>query len=204
MIITIQGTAGSGKGTVAKKIAKQLRYDYYSVGDHRRTKAAELGMTIEQYNKLGETDPSTDLEADEWQKQLGLTKNNFVIDCRTGFVFIPKSLKVYLTVDADVAAKRIYADQTSHNSNRINETHAHSLAEQKKLTHTRDDSDKMRYKKWYGLEDIADPKHYDIYLNTSSMKVNEVVDTILTYARKNHYVKPLNLAYWRSLPIFIK
>ena len=188
MIITIQGSAGSGKGTVAKTIAKQLGYEYFSVGDYRRNRAKELGMTIEQYNKLGETDPSTDKEADEWQRQLGLTKDNFVIDCRTGFIFIPQSLKVYLTVDEDVAARRIYSDQISNNSNRINETHAKSLDEQKKLTHNRDESDRLRYKKWYGLEDITDSKHYDLHLNTSSMTASEVVDKILSYAKAHKYL----------------
>lgn len=188
MIITIQGTAGSGKGTIARILANKLGYEYYSVGDYRRNKAGELGMTIEQYNKLGENDFSTDKEADEWQKNLGLTKDNFVIDGRTGFLFIPHSLKVFLFVKEDIAAKRIYNDMIKNSSLRINQQRTESFEEQMMLNNERDRSDALRYKKWYNIENIRDPKHYDMFIDTSELTIDQVTNNILNYIREHNLI----------------
>jgi len=184
MIITIHGPAGSGKGTVARIIAKKLKYKYYSVGDFRRLKAKELGMTIEEYNKLGEKDSSTDKIADEWQRQLGLKEDNFVIDGRTGFMFIPHSLKIFLDVNDDVSAKRIF-EENNTNSKRINEEHARTVLEQKKISMQRNNSDRVRYRKWYGIKNYMDKKHYDLYIDTSNKTINEVVSMVMNYVKKN-------------------
>jgi len=185
MIITIHGPAGSGKGSVAKALAEKLKYKRYSVGDFRRLKAKELGMTLEEYNKLGEKDPSTDREADEWQKQLGLKQDNFVIDGRTGFMFIPHSVKVFLDVNDDVSAKRIFEDNKK-NPNRINQVHVKTLAQQQKISMERNESDKERYARWYGIKDFRDKKHYDLYIDTSRLTIEEVTDKVLEYI-KTHY-----------------
>jgi len=181
MIITIQGTAGSGKGTVARILCEKLGYEYYSVGDFRRKRAKELGLTIEEYNKRGEIDPTTDFEADKWQENLGLTKDNFVIDGRTGFKFIPHSIKLFLYARDEVAAQRIYTDMQKHAAQRINQQQSQSFEEQLALNKERDESDAMRYKKWYNIDDLRDPKHYDLFIDTSNLTVEQEVEKIMTY-----------------------
>ena len=181
MIITIQGTAGSGKGTIARKLCEKLDYEYYSVGDYRRKRAKELGLTIEEYNKKGETDPTTDFEADEWQKNLGLTKDNFIIDGRTGFMFIPHSIKLFLYANDDVSAQRIYDDMQKHAAQRINQQQSHSYEEQLKLNKERDKSDALRYKKWYKIDNLRDPKHYDLFIDTSKLTIEQEINQILEY-----------------------
>ena len=78
MIITISGKPGAGKSTVAHLLTKNLKFGEYSMGNIRRELAQKRGMTLQQYNKLGETNPSTDTEIDKYQEQLGRTKDNFV------------------------------------------------------------------------------------------------------------------------------
>jgi len=182
MIITIHGPAGSGKGSVAKALAEKLHYKRYSVGDFRRLKAKELGMTLEEYNNLGEKDPSTDRKADEWQKQLGFKEDNFVIDGRTCFYFIPQSVKIFLDVNDNIAAKRIFEDNKK-NPNRINQKHAKTLVEQKKISMERNESDRERYARWYGIKDFRDKKHYDLYIDTSRLTIEEVTDKVLGYLK---------------------
>ena len=46
MHITITGRLGSGKSTVAKLIAQQHGYTYYSTGTIMRELAAEAGLSI--------------------------------------------------------------------------------------------------------------------------------------------------------------
>ncbi|MBI2112124.1 AAA family ATPase, partial [Candidatus Woesearchaeota archaeon] len=82
MIITISGTAGSGKSTVGKLLAKKLKYKHYSMGDLQRQIAEQRGITLLELGKLEETDPSIDKELDQKQIQLGKTENKFIIDGR--------------------------------------------------------------------------------------------------------------------------
>ncbi|NIO22939.1 MAG: AAA family ATPase, partial [Candidatus Aenigmarchaeota archaeon] len=71
MIITIAGQAGSGKSSVAEFLAKRLGFKRYSMGDLRRKAAYERGMTLAEFNKLGEKDDFTDRFVDELQEKLG-------------------------------------------------------------------------------------------------------------------------------------
>src|SRR3989338_11043792 len=107
MIITLSGMPGSGKTTVAKRIAKKLKLKHYSTGDLRGKIALKHRMTIDELNKLGEKEDWTDKEVDYYQKKLGKTSDNFIIDGRLGFYFIPNSIKIFLKVDLKEGAKRI-------------------------------------------------------------------------------------------------
>ena len=71
MILTIAGDPGSGKTTVAKKVAAQLGYNRYSGGDMRSTVAQERGMTIDELNDLGMKEDWTDKETDKKVEELG-------------------------------------------------------------------------------------------------------------------------------------
>jgi predicted cytidylate kinase len=176
MIITISGSAGSGKDTVGKIIAKKLNYKFYSMGDLKREKAERKGMTIEEYNKLGETDKSTDTEVDEYQAEIGKKNDNFVIVGRTSFHFIPKSLKIFLDVDVKEAAKRIMSDKT-----RVGEKYKNIKDAVEKLK-KRKVSDDKRYKKYYKL-DIFDKKHYDLLMDTTEITPDEVADKIINFIK---------------------
>ncbi len=95
MIIVISGSPGSGKSTVGKILAKDLGYKFYSMGDLRGQMAMERGLTIDQLNEIGKTEDWTDRAADEYQKKLGETEDNFVIDSWAGFHFLPQAFKIF-------------------------------------------------------------------------------------------------------------
>jgi len=108
MIISLSGAHGSGKSTIAQKLAEELNWPRYNIGGLRRAAAQKRGLTLAEYNKLGETDPQTDREVDEYQKELSRTQDNFIIEGRASWYFIPRSLKIYLDVTPDVGAERIW------------------------------------------------------------------------------------------------
>ncbi|MFH0804989.1 MAG: AAA family ATPase, partial [Patescibacteria group bacterium] len=108
MIITISGKPGSGKSTVAERLAAALGYRRYYVGAMRREAARKRGMTLAEFNTLGETDHRTDTEFDEQVRQLGQREDNFIIEGRVAFKFIPQSLKVFVDVDEAEGARRIW------------------------------------------------------------------------------------------------
>ena len=180
MIISISGKPGAGKTTVAELLAKKLKYKSYYMGGIRRELAKKRGMTLEEYNKLGETDSSTDSEVDEYQKKLGKIEDNFVIQGRTSFKFIPQSFKVYLDVDDDVAIARIWQD-IQKNPEQRNEAST-SLADVRKNFKKRMQSDKKRYMKYYGF-DCYDQRHYNLVIDTTHQTPEDVVRKIVVSAK---------------------
>jgi len=178
MIISISGQAGSGKTSTGRALAKKLNYRFYDIGTLRKMAAQKRGMTIEEYNKYGETHPETDKEADAETVRLAKTKKNFVIQGRVAYYFIPQSLKVYLTVSSDVAAKRILLDK--NNPERNSKSRTASISEIKKLCIERDKSDRKRYKKIYGIKDFTNPKNYDLIIDTSKLTIERTVEKILS------------------------
>lgn len=171
MIISISGTPGSGKSTVAKKLAEKLGYPRYYMGGLRREKAKEKGLTLEEYNKLGEKDFATDREVDEFMKELGKKEDNFIIEGRTAFHFIPHSYKIFLDVDEKVGAERIFSHLQTDKSRNEGEG-LNSIEDVLRANRERMKSDKKRYKKYYNL-DVFDKNHYDLYLDTTEMSEEE-------------------------------
>lgn len=169
MIITIAGQPGSGKSTAAEGLADKLGLNHYSVGNFRRKAAEKGGMTINEYNRLGEEDFSTDREADDWQKNLA-KQDNFVIDGRLSFFFISNSIKVFLKVKPETAAERMFKQKRKYEKFR-------NVEEAVKSNKQRQDSDIKRYKKYYNINPF-DEKHYDIIIDTTKLTIQKTVDKI--------------------------
>ncbi len=181
MIISFGGAPGAGKSTIAKMVAKELDLPRYYMGEIRRQKAAERSMTLEEYNKLGETDPSTDLEVDEYQKELGEEKDNFIIEGRTSWYFIPHSFKIYLDVDLKEGAKRLYKE-SQNNNNRAGEE-IKTLEDAEESIKRRMKSDKKRYDKYFGI-DVNKPENYDSVIDTTNLSKNEVFEKVMEEIKK--------------------
>ncbi len=171
MIITICGQAGSGKSSVAKLIAKRLRYRHYSMGELRRKAAHERGITLAEFNRLGEEDPTTDEFVDRLQEDLGKKGDGFVVDGRTSFHFIPHSVKVYLHADLDVRARRVLQEERQTED-------FDTLEECKRALIKRERSDNRRYRKYYGI-DVRDRGNYDHWIDTTRLTVEQTVENIL-------------------------
>jgi len=177
MIITISGNAGSGKSTVAKEIAKKLGYNFYCVGDLRGKMATERGMTIDQLNKLGEKEAWTDNLADEYQADLAKKEDNFIVDSRLGFHFIPAALKIFLKVHPNESARRVFINQ------RPDEERKESIEEVKQMLTARDENDRQRYMKYYNVDHL-DLSHYDLVIDTTNLKLEQLQEKIFNYLRK--------------------
>ena len=173
MIISIGGPAGSGKSSVAQKLADKLGWSRYYIGGIRRQKAKSLGLTLAEYNKLGETDPTTDLVVDEYQKKLGQTQDNFIIEGRTSWHFIPHSFKIYLDVDEKVGAKRILKEDLN----------LRTITDVLRSHRQRKKSDTKRYKKYFNI-DVYDHNNYDLIIDTSKLSIDETVNKLYKIIKK--------------------
>jgi len=171
MIITISGKPGAGKTTVGRILAEQLGYKFYSIGEFRGEMAQKLGFTIDELNKIGEKNFWTDQRADEFQKKIGETENDVIIDGWIAFHFIPNSFKVFLDVDPKVSARRVFIDQRPDEEYLDNEKKVLKQL-QERLKETR-----KRFLKYYQV-DFLDKSHYDLIINTSKIPPEEVVKII--------------------------
>ncbi len=172
MIITIGGTGGSGKNVVAEGLSKRLGYNYYVMGDIRRLIAKEMGITLEELNRIAEENPSTDIEVDKFQESLGKKEDNFIIVGRTSYHFIPHSFKIFLKVDLEEGARRILGADRSEES-------FDALEQAKSSLQRRLESDKKRYRKYYGIDPYGDLSQYDLVVDTTNMGIQEVIDHII-------------------------
>ena len=174
MRITISGKAGSGKSTVAKLLSEKLKLKHYSIGDLMRAMAAEKGLTLLELNKLAEKDNSIDLELDNKLKQLGKTKDDFVVDGRLTAFFIPHAdAKVFLDADDEVRAERIMKDKREQEKSK-------SLKDTISSIKKREESEKKRYQKYYGVN-YLDKKLYNFVIDTTKLNPQKVVEKIIGF-----------------------
>ena len=180
MIISFAGNAGSGKSTVAEKIATALGWPRYYIGGLRRDRARELGLTLEEYNKLGENDPKTDLEVDEYQAKLAEKEDNFIIEGRTSWHFIPQSYKIFVDVSEKVGAERILQALKAKNNRNESPDEILTVEEMIIKNKQRKESDIVRYKKYYGI-DAYNKQNFDFVVDTSGMTPEETFEVIYNH-----------------------
>jgi CMP/dCMP kinase len=177
MIITITGSLGSGKSTIAKLLAEKLNYKHYSTGDFMREMATERSMTLLELSKAAENDKSIDKALDDRQVDIGKRENNFVIDARLGWYFIPHAVKIFLDVKDEAAAKRIF------DARRPDEKYNTTLEKTLENIKTRRESEKKRYFEYYSV-DYYDKKNYDFVLDTTKINVEQVLGKVYDFVKK--------------------
>lgn len=185
MIITISGTPGSGKSTISKMLAEKLNFERIYVGGIRRDLAKSKNMTLEQLNKYAlenpETDVDVDKEAAKKARVLNSLNKNVIVEGRVHFHFLPESIKLYIDVDFDEGAKRIWKDmQNQKIKKKRNEDNVNSFEEMKESLKNRIENDKQRYLKYYNV-DCYDKTNYDLIIDTTNISPNEVVEKIIFY-----------------------
>lgn len=183
MIISFNGDEGSGKTTIAKKIAENLGFPYYYMGQIFRDIAAKKELALVEYLKLGENDPHIDKEVDEYLISLSQKEKNFIIDSRTAWHLIPESLNIYLKVSKSEGARRVF-EELKHKNSRNEIREDVSLKKVLRKIQERRETDDKRYLKYYGIN-IRDEKKYDFFLDTTSLSIDGVFHKTLDFITKH-------------------
>ena len=184
MIITVSGFPGSGKSTVAKLVAKELGFRHFSAGDFMREIAEKRGLSLLELGKVAEKDRSIDQELDKRTIELGKKEDDFVMDSRLAYHFIPDSFKVFLEVDYMEAAKRIFSDIQKKKSGRKVEKESTTAAATLAAIKKRRKSEELRYKKYYNL-DPYNEKQYDLVIDTTKTTPDKVVGKVIAAVKKD-------------------
>lgn len=176
IVICISGMAGSGKSTVAVKVAKKYSLRYFSGGDALKSLAMEMGYAPKErgwwesaegikFLTKRMQDPSFDKKIDErlltWARE-----GNVVLDSWTMPWLFDQGFKIWLEASKEERARRISKrDKTSFKE-------ALSALE-KKETKT-----KIIYKKLYGFNLGEDFSPFDLVLDVNHLRPDGVFNTI--------------------------
>lgn len=161
-IITVAGSPGAGKSSTAKAVAAALGFRHFSSGDLFRRLAAERGESIEAMNISAEVQRDIDLRVDQLLQEMYRTQDRLVIDSRMAWRWMPHSLKVFLVLDPDTAAVRIF-DNVREEGRQSED--AKSVEEARLSIDRRFASEQKRYRALYDVNP-TEPLNFDLVVNT--------------------------------------
>jgi cytidylate kinase len=98
--------------------------------------------------------------------------SKIILDGRMAFYCQPDSFKVFLDIDDDEAARRIFNDKE-----RVGDEYS-SLEDVKEATIKRNEENIKRFKDLYHI-DISDPANYNLVVNTTDNHPERVADEII-------------------------
>jgi cytidylate kinase len=173
MIITISGDIGSGKSTTGKLLAKKMGYGYLSTGAIQRQIAEEMGLTTLELNLLTESRKDIDDKIDSYTKALNDSSENYIVDSRLAWHFIPNSFKVFLLCEDEIAAQRISKD-----NDRKSDDQDLPVIELLAKIKERRKSEKRRFKKIYDI-DFEDLSNYDLVVDSAYFYPEQTADMII-------------------------
>ena len=174
MNISITGCIGAGKSSICKEL-EQSGYKTVTAGSVFRQLAKEKEISI---NDAISGNADIDNELDHKIEEIGKTEDKIVFDSRMAWHFVPDSFKVFVYVDEDIAAQRVFnADRETEKFN--------SLEECKNGIRNRQLSEKENYMNLYGCN-YLDSSNYDLIIDSTYATPKEVAGKIIECMDKQH------------------
>jgi len=190
IVICISGMAGTGKSTLAKKIAKKYSLKYYSGGDALKALASEQGYDTSKsgwwespeglkFLERREQEPKFDQAVDEKLLEYA-ERGNILLDSWTMPWLLKTGFKIWLMASLEKRVERVAKrDQiTPKEASRV-------LKEKEART-------KAIYRKLYGFTLGEDFKPFHLVLDTDNLGAEEVfqvlcrvIDSILLNQQKS-------------------
>ncbi|HLD59028.1 MAG TPA: nucleoside monophosphate kinase [archaeon] len=181
MIITICGNLGSGKSTLARELAKKFGLKHFSAGDFMRAIAKERNLSLLELGARAETDKSIDKEVDSRTQELGKTGKDFVMDSRLAWHFIPNSIKIFLDISLEEAARRVCCDVSKNL--RAEEKESTTIKKTMENIKKRQESEIKRYRQLYGVN-YLNKKNFDIVIDTTSNSREQTLEKAVQEIKK--------------------
>jgi cytidylate kinase len=177
IVICICGMAGSGKSTVAKKLAEKYGLKYYSGGDALKALAIEKGYKplekgwwespeglsfLENREENPEFDKAVDKKLLEVAEQ-----GNVILDSWTMPWLLKKGFKIWLEASLRKRAERVAKRDGI------------SVEKALKALKSKEEKTKIIYKKLYGFSLGEDFTPFQLILDTDNLTAEEVFQTLI-------------------------
>ena len=170
MNITLTGNLGSGKGSVSETF-KAKGFGYVSGGDIFRGVAKEKGITVVEMNELAKKDRSIDDLIDARSTRLGDELDNTLFDSRLAWNFVRESFKVFLLVDTDESARRVFSGKSREMEEYASQEEcAEGLA-------TRANLERDRFSSLYNIDYYA-KENYDLIIESTNATPEQIASEI--------------------------
>lgn len=182
-IITISGSPGSGKSTVAKLVEEKLGFVRLNAGDLFRAMAKEKGVTVEDLVRQAVSKPSIHSDFDEYlMKKIRemATEKPLIFEARLGG---------FLTKKNNIPAFRVWIDAgIGVRAMRVSERERILEDEAKRILKAREADEQAGFEKSAGA-DLQDESIYDMVVRTDRLRPIEVRNRIIkgfqSYVRRN-------------------
>ena len=172
VVICVSGMTGSGKSTVARKLAEKYNLNYFSGGNAMRALAQEEGYDSEvrgwwespeglKFLERRLNDPAFDKKIDEKLIELA-SEGNVVLDSWTVPWLIKDGFKIWLEASPQVRATRVVTRD------------AISLEEAMKALTEKDARTRQIYKQLYGFDLGNDLAPFNLVLATDELEPDDV------------------------------
>jgi cytidylate kinase len=177
IVICISGMTGSGKSTVAKRLAEKYGLGYFSGGNALKILAQEEGYnsdvrgwweTAEGLNFLKQRmgDPAFDKKIDEKMLELA-AEGNIVLDSWTMPWLLKEGFKVWLEASPQVRAKRVVTRDSI------------SVEDALKALTEKDERTRQIYKSLYGFDLGHDLTPFNLVLATDELDADDIFYAVL-------------------------
>lgn len=175
MKITIGGLPGSGSSTAARLLSKKLKIKHIDAGDIWDKMAKEYKTDILGLSQLAEKDRSIDRKLDEKMLSLAQRMKNGILEGRLiGWLCYKNKIptfKIWFKAPQGIRIKRI----CQRDGGKYKEIY--------RKTKEREKSEAKRYLEYYNI-DINDLSIYDLIVDSSKMKPDQIVSFILKKLKK--------------------
>ncbi len=170
-VITLGGLHGTGKSSVADKIAREFNLRRTSAGMIFRQMAKDRGMTLQEFSEFAEENEDIDRELDSTLAREA-EKGKIVIDGQLAAWMAKDNadFRIMLTAPENVRVRRIAERDSVDFEFARNETL------------NREESERARYMEYYQV-DITDLSIYDLIINTDKFALDDVIEIIFTAVR---------------------
>jgi cytidylate kinase len=175
LVVTMSGLHGTGKSSYAEILSNSFNLRHFSAGKLFRKIASEKGLSISDFTRVAARTAEVDRLVDERTK----------VEAKKGNVIIDGLLAGWMASEfADVNFHLMTPDDVR--ISRIAKRDNTSIREARKMTLFREDVERRRFKKFYGI-DLDDIRMYDLILNTALLPIESNVEVMVKLIQE--YIK---------------